>query len=274
MGHQRLGDIPTSKKFTQLVEDVVGVGPADETGATVETESIVSDVALVASATLDAASKAIESATSDLGVQRAVYLLAKLVQASRDEENWQANFDRLGVTVGGSDSVFEFTAEVHDSLTDYCEERLHYSDASEMARQAAVESLTELTKDNATTLFGDGADELREAVRKLSTKVGFERLGQAFFGRLLSHHLNFYLSRITQAAVREEHLSGLGGLNEFNEQLDRHCYESAAIVRQYAGDWYSKSTYETGIDDRSVETFVRTAMSKLRDELSRQGGGQ
>src|SRR2546429_186006 len=75
------------------------------------------------------------------------------------------------------------------------------TDVSEMAQQAAGEAVAELVAPRAANLFGSGQAELQEAVRTLSTKVGFSDLGQRFFGHFTSHFLNFYLSRVTAGQV-------------------------------------------------------------------------
>jgi len=139
-----------------------------------------------------------------------------------------------------------------------------------MAQQAAGEAISALAAPNAQTLFGSGRNELLDALRRLSTKKGFARLGQIFFARFMSRFLNFYLSRMTAACVGSDRLHNIGEVTRFDEALDRHCEESAVVVRDFCGGWYSKTEFQEGISLRNTSKFMAVAMKKLQDELARQ----
>ena len=68
----------------------------------------------------------------------------------------------------------------------------------------------------------------------------------------------------------DEKLQQLGDLAEFNKALRRHCQESAQIVKDFAGEWYSKTEYQRGIDEENTSGFLATALKKLQAELLRQ----
>ena len=96
-------------------------------------------------------------------------------------------------------------------------------------------------------------------------------MGQRFFGRFVARFLNFHLSRATAAGLGAPRLQNLGYIGEFNEALTTHCEESARIVRDFCGDWYSKTEYERGIDLAKSSRFLAVAVKKLRNELQHQG---
>jgi hypothetical protein len=112
---------------------------------------------------------------------------------------------------------------------------------------------------------------VRKAVRSLSTKKGFGELGQRFFGRFVARFLNFYLSRATAAALGGPRLRVLADVTEFDQALRLHCDQSARIVRDFCGDWYSKTAYTEGIDLENTSRFLAVAVKKLRNELEHQG---
>ena len=66
-------------------------------------------------------------------------------------------------------------------------------------------------------------------------------------------------------------LENLGYIGEFNEALAIHCEESARIVRDFCGDWYSKTEHEQGIDPTNSARFLAIAVRKLKSELEHQG---
>src|SRR5439155_20187418 len=104
----------------------------------------------------------------------------------------------------------------------------------------------------------------------LSTKVGFARLGQRFFGCFMMRFLNFYVSRITASQVGGERLQQLGDLTQFNDALRTHCQQSARIVHDFCGEWYSKTEFQQGIDLNNTSGFMAVALRKLQAELKRQ----
>jgi hypothetical protein len=105
----------------------------------------------------------------------------------------------------------------------------------------------------------------------LSTKKGFGQLGQKFFARFVARFLNFHLSRASASGLGAPRLQDLGYIGEFNEALATHCEESARIVRDFCGAWYSKTEYEQGIDPTNSARFLAIAVRKLKSELRHQG---
>jgi hypothetical protein len=52
--------------------------------------------------------------------------------------------------------------------------------------------------------------------------------------------------------------------------LRAHCNQSARIVRDYCGEWYSKTEYQKGINLKNTSGFLHVAFEKLRNELKQQ----
>lgn len=50
-----------------------------------------------------------------------------------------------------------------------------------------------------------------------------------------------------------------------------HCHEAALIVKEFAGDWYSKNKFEAGITERQAANFASYCLKKLGDELVVRG---
>lgn len=279
MGHIRLGAIPKSRPWRDVVAAVVAGGPpaaaGTGTGPAHPSEGRASDrpaqatVAAVAARTLEAADAGLTRAAEDEGLRLTVLLLSRLALASRAPD-WQARLARLGIAVSEESTLFDLTTAFHAAIDERLLATGAATDVSEMAQRAAGEALYRLAEDRAETLFGNSGEALRLAIRPLSTKAGFGSLGQAFFGRFLAHYLNFYLSRVTAAEIGQGMVPSIGAVSSFNTALLAHCEQSAAIVRDFAGEWYSKTEYERGIDAGNVGGFVAVALQKLRAELRTQ----
>jgi hypothetical protein len=234
--------------------------------------SSASRVNIVAAQTLKAARTTLAKASDDAGVRYTFYLLTQLALASR-QSDWRAALSEHRIALSDQSSVFDLTAEVQGAIDRYVGgTAVGVTDLSEMAQQAAGEALTSLLAPDPPNLFGDADSKvLKNALRTLSTKRGFGQLGQRFFARFVARFLNFHLSRATAAGLGSPRLQNLAHIGEFNEALTTHCEESARIVRDFCGDWYSKTDYEQGIDLANSSRFLAVAVKKLRTELQHQG---
>ena len=267
LGHTRLGPLPKSRSWNQVVEALTGSSLRQ-----FAVSSSASRVNVIAAKTLKAARTTLGRASYDPGVRYTFYLLTQLVLASRNPD-WRTELDQYGISLSDQSSIFDLTARVQGAIDRYVGgTSLGATDLSEMAQQAAGEALTSLLAAHTPGIFGDAdSEDLKNALRSLSTKKGFGQLGQKFFARFVARFLNFHLSRATAAGLGTPRLQNLGQIGEFNDALATHCEESARIVRDFCGDWYSKTEYEQGIDLANSSRFLAIAVKKLRSELQHQG---
>jgi hypothetical protein len=264
MGHTRLGPIPKTRKWQEIVELVAGAGLTGD----VATAAV--NVGAIAVRTLDAAQKGLDKAVDDPGVLYTFYLLTQVALASRTSD-WQRALADHGIRLSNDSTVFDFTAEVQDAIDRYVSRNSSgATDLGEIAQQSAGEAITSLAGTRTLSLFGGSSVDVQNAIRSLSTRRGFGELGQRFFGRFIARFLNFYLSRVTAAALGSPRLSDLGDVAQFNDALRSHCDQSARIVRDFCGDWYSKTEYQKGIDLENTSGFLAVALKKLRAELEQQ----
>ena len=264
MGHIRLGAVPKTRKWDEIVEQVAG---RSLTGAVVTPEA---SVGAIAAKTLDAAQRSLNKAADDPGVRYTFYLMTQLAIASRTRD-WEGALSKHGINLSNVSTVFDLTAEVQDAIDRYVRQNPSgATDLSEIAQKSAGEAITSLAGSRTINLFGGSSAEVQDAIRSLSTKNGFGELGQRFFGGFVARFLNFYLSRVTAATLGSPRLQDLGDVAQFNDALRAHCDQSARIVRDFCGEWYSKTEYQKGIDLENTSRFLAVALKKLRSELKQQ----
>ena len=266
MGHTRIGNLPKTQKWRDLVARIAG---SRVSGGLLSAASYVD---AIAAQTLVASRKGLDNAKHDAGVLYAFYLLTQITLASRSA-NWEDALTRHGIRLARDSTVFDLTSEIQTAIDRHVSRSSSgATDLSEMAQQSVGEALMSLADTRAVNLFGGSSDEVRNAIRTLSTKKGFGELGQRFFGVFVARFLNFYLSRATAAALGGPRLPELADVAEFNVALRAHCDQSARIVRDFCGAWYSKTAYKEGIDLQNASRFLAVAVRKLSNELEQQGG--
>ncbi len=99
MGHIRLGDLPRTRKWSQVVGLIEG-------GA---------GTAQIATATINAAEKGLSSAAKDKGVIETIWLLTKLPLCARAENFAEALRD-CGLSVSDSPGLVEIVGAMTDAI--------------------------------------------------------------------------------------------------------------------------------------------------------------
>jgi hypothetical protein len=265
MGHIRLGAIPKTRKW-QTVVSLIASSATKEDG---RAKMLADNVQEIANQALESAQKGLIRVNNDVGVRYTFYLLTQLVIATRSND-WKNSLEAIGINLSEDATIFELTAQVQNAIDDYLFEHSGVTDLSEIAQQAAGEALATLAGSKQLTLFSSSRDELQSVIHRLSTKKGFSELGQTFFGRFMARFLNFYVSRVTAAHLDGEQLQQIGDLSQFNKVLQSHCEQSAQIVHDFCGEWYSKTEFQEGIDLENTSRFMAVALKKLQAELKQQ----
>jgi hypothetical protein len=251
MGHQRLGKLPQSRKWRYVVELISG-------GA---------DVRDIAAAVSAAAERSMIDASDDPAVRAAFYLLTQIPLAAR-KEHFVLELRTLGLRLGEQPSLAEIVSALADAVDGQVRSADGRTDFGEMVQLAAAESLHAVAGRQLPRLFGTTPEDVRSALAGLATVKQFSVLARDFFARLTRRHLDYYLSRELAMHVGiNSRFQTIREHKQFDEALDLHCRETARIVNEFSGEWFSKQNYEGGIDHAKAGRFVHVAFDKIRKEL-------
>ena len=258
MGHTRLGELPKSRKWRQVV-GLVGAGAA---------------AAQVATATLDAAGRAFALAADDTLFAESVWLLFRVPLAARSGDFAEA-LRECGLDVPDGPGLCDILAGLAGALDARTPCNKGRTDLGEVAQLAAIEALADAAgKALGASLFGVAPEDVRAAFASQATGAKFGALVRDFFARFADKWLGYYLSRTLGEQVGEgERFRTLADQERFEGALRTHCREVARVVEDYAADWQSKANWESGgdIDRESVGKFAAYAMEKLEAEFRRGG---
>jgi hypothetical protein len=255
MGHVRLGILPNTRPWQRVVGHI-----ADGASA-----------AVVAAETSRAAVSGLKKARADKGLAQAVFLLSRCALAAR-EPDFATALGAIQITVPDEPSLFDLTAGFTQAI-----EKWHTvsvtpkTDLGEMAALAAVEALTKCVGERSTALFPTG-QEVHDATREFSTKLGFAALAHEFYTCLTRRFLLYHLGRELSLHVGENgRFADFEAHTDFVNDLDTHCRETALIVRNYAGEWYDKARFEQGITQQQAARFSAYCLKKIQSELEIKG---
>ena len=252
MGHIRLGTLPKTQKWNQVVNLIAG-------GA---------DVERIAAASADAAEHGLERASQDEGLAHAFWLLTQIPQAAR-QPNYLERLWELGLTVSSKPTLLEIVAAFTRAVDGHVRGSGKRSDLGEMAQHSASETLASLAGRELPSLFGPTATDVQQALAKLGTSDRFSIVARDFFSRLTSRSLGYFLSReLSKHVGPNKRFAEVSEHSGFNAALDVHCREASRIIKEFSGGWYGKTLQqEKTITQVQARNFAHIAFKKLRSEL-------
>lgn len=255
MGHLRLGELPRTRKWQQVVALIDG-------GA---------GTAQIANATITAAEGGLEKAGHDAGLVEAVWLLTQVPLAARTDD-FTRSLQQAGLDVHGPPTLIDIVGAFSDAVDERLGKNGGRTDLGEMAQMAAVETLSGVLGARTTTLFETTPADVQREAGALATSQKFSDLARQFFSRLTERYLGYFLSRALNLQVGDDRrFATLAQQAAFTRALGTHCKEASHIVEKFSGAWFSKTLFEKkGISREDAAGFAQYAMQKIAAEL-RQG---
>ena len=251
MGHIRLGRLPRTRKWQQVIA-LVGAG---------------AELPEIAAATLDASKRGLKGAARDRALVQSFWLFTQLPVCAR-QPDFVHELGKLGVSIATDPTVMELIGGFSDAVDSHVRRTGGRTDLGEMAQMGAAESLSRLLTERTENLFGSTPEDVRRELSRLGTPAAFSVLAREFFARLTERYLTYFLSR--------ELSNQLGSINanrQFREGLALHCKEASKILDKFAADWFSKANYQGGITRKKAAGFIGHALTKLSAELQQRAEG-
>jgi len=255
MGHIRLGRLPRTKKWREVIA-LIGEGTAPP-------NEVVEALARAAEARL-------RTLENDPALSYLYWLLTRVTWLAR-RETFVSDLEVQGVRIPEDVSGLTFLGKLGELASKELRRRYAPSILSELALRAFKAALGEAVYEKATTLFGTSLEDVRLALRQLSSPREFSHLVRAFFAAYLSGIFEFFLSKEASNHVGwTRGFSDPRSLAEFQGRLRKYCYEITQILADFSGEWYSKHNWLDDIDEGQARRFVAYAITKVRSEIGRE----
>lgn len=253
MGHIRLGRLPKTLRWREVVALL------DAPASTAE----------VAGITARAAERRLRELSDDATFGYPLWLLVRVTWAARGD-HFREDIANLGIAIPEEvtplGAVSALSAHVRDETVNWAE-RDHFS---EIALQSFQQALSETVAREGISLFGGSFEDVQRAFRTYSTRARFGELARRFFAAFMSRTLLGFVDReVANHVGAERKLTNVSESAEFLDALSRHVWQTAAIVEEFAGDWYSRHNWESKgqVSPQETQQFLAYALTKLRSEL-------
>ncbi|MDZ4754591.1 MAG: hypothetical protein SGJ09_06410 [Phycisphaerae bacterium] len=256
MGHSRLGKLPRTRKWQEVV-GLIAIGAGAEQ---------------IANAVIRAAERGLMAVAHHPGLVEAMWSLTQLTAAARDPHvGFVESLRARGFDVPDSPSLPAVLAAIADRIDRSMPNSRGRTDLGEIAQCAAVETVNQIVGQRTESLFNAGPEQVQSAFRDLGTKKNFGELVRRFFGQATGKVLEAYVSREGANHIGEgQRFANLADKAEFDGALRTHTHEASVIVERFAGDWLSKRNWENGpagISHQEASGFAHRAMQKMVEEL-------
>ncbi|MCP4184312.1 MAG: hypothetical protein GY761_13520 [Hyphomicrobiales bacterium] len=255
MGHIRLGTLPQTKKWRQVVDLLDSDAPLEQ----------------IAEAAARASERDLDCSSDDPSFQFISKLLVELPLMARSP-GFEDELKRLGMDANALGSVSALLSGVSDAIDRNAFEIGRSSDLGELARAALLETLSVQLRDRLPGLFNSEPHEIRSELGKFAGGQRFAQLARGFFARLTYKSLDYYLSReLANHTGVDSRFASDADRVRFEKALYLHTYETSRIVEEFASGWYGKTVWkEDNLTPDAINKFTRYVFKKMRSELGRR----
>ena len=258
MGHERIGILPTSKKWREIVDQIAGMSVSED------------EVADIAQKTIRNVRDGFRHLAQDDGLLSTFEFFVNLAVASR-ENNPQISLSETGVELPENPTPLAFAKAVNE----YVDPKMDSFEYGEIAQKAAGDAISGWYDQNQPTmenLFNSVEDPF-EVWRKAGDGAGFCELSRLFFAKFTQRYLEYFLAREASAALRsiDDRIEFGQHLEDHVNSISRHAFETSKITQSFAAGWFNKNAREGVPSQKSIKGFLNTALGKMRDALQREG---
>ncbi len=254
MGHERIGLLPRSNEWRELVTEIGDVG-AD-----------AGSIPKLADRTLHQVRQRLDGLEQDSGLHAAFSFLLGLC---RSESKSPGSDQGPAIDLDHNPSALEIARRL-GAWVDANTDSLEYA---ELAKRSGADAIAYWTKQcsHQQDLF-DIDQTAAQVWRNAATGSAFSEISRVFFGKTLERYLKYFLER--EASTQFHRIEDR---NAFSENLERHvdsvaqhAFEASKITQSFAAGWYNKNARDAVPTRHETRGFLSLALSKLRQELHRE----
>lgn len=257
MGHERLGTLPKTQRWQQVIEQIAKPSMTD------------ADISDIARRTTQNIGSRLRNIQGDSGVQAAFKFLVTLSVASRSQ-NPQEVLYANGVKIPAAPTPLSITKAVHTQVMARTGS-LEYGQIAQNAVADAVAAWHERNRDTQLSLFESPHDPFR-TWKRAGTGSGFCELARLFFANFTERYLNYFLEREASAHIRDfrEREQFHKKIQDHIDDISKHAFETSKIAQSFAAGWFNKHAAVGVPSDSEIEDFLFIAFGKIREELQRE----
>lgn len=257
MGHERLGVLPISKRWRDVVAQIADASQSE------------SALAKLANSTIKNVESRYRDLNGDDGVKAAFQFLIALSSGRLSSGDEEAS-NLPNVDLSSNPSPIRLAAALRDWVNAH-RKSVEYADLALKSATDAIVLWSE-QQNRQPSLFRD-YENATEIWRRANNGAGFCEVSRLFFAKFTERYLNYFLEREASAE-----LSGIAEREQFTSQLREHinqvskyAFETSRITQSFAAGWFNRYARHEMPSDQNIAGFLQHAFGKIREELLREG---
>lgn len=256
MGHERVGALPHTKRWRDVVQRLV------------ETSGSRDEVAAIANTILQNVQVQFRKIHSDDGVIAAFQFLVALTKSSSSRVFEPTAFSPR-IELEGSPSTLRLIGQLR-SWVEAQQGSREYADIAAKASADAI-SLWSTQQGRQASLFTSPGDP-REIWQRADNGAGFCEVSRLFFSKFTERYLNYFVEREASASM-----GSVVERDRFSSQLRSHidgvskfAFETSRITQSFAAGWFNNHARDRYPSKEESRGFLNIAFGKMREELRRE----
>ena len=254
MGHNRLGRLPRTRKWKEVIQSISHDG----------------SVAEIADASLKAVDTGLKKISGDIGFTLTLTVILKFMEIARSKDLETALMEQ-GFQSPKDGSVFDLIGILRQKIDAELNLRGAKSDVSEVAQNSFIEVLFKYLSYDSAVLFETTPGDTYRSLQKASTGNTFKNMMHEFYVAFTQRYLAYYLSRELSLHVNpESRFRNISEHEDFTYQFNQYINQAIRIADDFTPGWFGKAQYEGNLTHDSISRYVYVAFKKIREEFSRQ----
>ena len=256
MGHERIGFLPRTKKWAEIVDKLASY------------DGDVDLVKQIADNTLSALQKKYLAMALDESVIKALSFLATLSYSAK-QENQADYLNANGYSVDSALSLHSLISSAQNLVAT----ENGSLEVNKIARDAALQAVVEFQREHSSSQFSFFGENQNNVWESAGTGAAFCELARSFFAAFTERQLKYYLEREAANSIGDYVKLELfiKQLSEHTNAISDHSFDISKITQSFAAGWYNKNAASALPDEEQIKGFLNHSFGKLREEFRREG---
>lgn len=261
MGHERIGYLPKTKRWREIVNNISNFSAENDN---------IDDIAIQ---TLKNVRNRFDSIKQDSGVVAAFKYLIVLSKSGKIK-NPETFFKQNGIDLQNNHNLIDLA----NSISTYVHQNRNSSEYSSIATQSLIDTVSKWYQNYSTQqlIYFDANEKSNDIWKKASSGDGFSDLSRLFFAKFTERYLKYFLER--EAGYR---INNLFDRSLFNDRLSshvkditKHAFDTSKIVQSFSAGWFNKNCIREQPSEESIKGFLDFSFKKINSELLREESGE
>jgi hypothetical protein len=262
MGHLRVGRLPKTKKWRDIVAQIASLPRGNP------------DVSILVRNTAAGVNSRLDRLEHDSAIRESFSFLLKLAYAGGEANPIEA-LSQYGIQINGVPTAVKLTRLLREAVEIDRDASPEYTYIALSAAADAIFHWMRKTPEQTEPLFPESRSHelvFNEKLRELATGSEFCDLSRVYFARLTEKYLRYFLEREASSVLGtvEAKQQFDSSLSAYFEQLGRHAFETSKITESFAAGWFNKNCSQGFPRQKQIEAFLSHSFDKLKEELRRE----